>query len=100
MVGRQRNELDATVVDQRARADPKGGRLAVGNVDAVPAGKYGKASLEKLGPWDGVKDKIAQAESVRAALMRCSFSSFSASDPNARWRSLDTVPRARHCRHH
>jgi molybdate transport system substrate-binding protein len=47
----------------------KGGRLAMGNVDAVPAGKYGKASLEKLGVWDSVKDKIAQAESVRAALV-------------------------------
>ena len=40
----------------------------MGNVDAVPAGKYGKAALEKLGAWDGVKDKIAQAENVRAAL--------------------------------
>jgi molybdate transport system substrate-binding protein len=47
----------------------KGGRLAMGNVDAVPAGKYGKAALEKLGAWDGIKDKIAQAESVRAALV-------------------------------
>jgi molybdate transport system substrate-binding protein len=47
----------------------KGGRLAMGNVDAVPAGKYGKAALEKLGVWDSVKDKIAQAESVRAALL-------------------------------
>jgi len=47
----------------------KGGRLAMGNVDAVPAGKYGKAALEKLGVWDSVKNKIAQAESVRAALM-------------------------------
>jgi molybdate transport system substrate-binding protein len=47
----------------------KGGRLAMGNVDAVPAGKYGKASLEKLGVWDSVKDKIAQAETVRAALL-------------------------------
>ena len=47
----------------------KGGRLAMGNIDAVPAGKYGKAALEKLGVWDSVKDKIAQAESVRAALM-------------------------------
>jgi molybdate transport system substrate-binding protein len=45
-----------------------GGRLAMGNVDAVPAGKYGKAALENLGAWDGVKDRIAQAESVRAAL--------------------------------
>jgi molybdate transport system substrate-binding protein len=47
----------------------KGGRLAMGNVDAVPAGKYGKAALEKLGAWDGVKSRIAQSESVRAALL-------------------------------
>jgi len=47
----------------------KGGRLAMANVDAVPAGKYGKAALEKLGAWDGVEGKIAQAESVRAALL-------------------------------
>src|SRR3954470_7646810 len=46
-----------------------GGRLAMGNVDAVPAGKYGKAALEKLGMWDSVKDKTAQAENVRAALL-------------------------------
>jgi molybdate transport system substrate-binding protein len=46
-----------------------GGKLAMGNVAAVPAGKYGKAALEKLGAWDGVKDKIAQAENVRAALV-------------------------------
>jgi molybdate transport system substrate-binding protein len=47
----------------------KDGELAMGNVDAVPAGKYGKAALEKLGAWDAVKDKIAQADSVRAALL-------------------------------
>jgi molybdate transport system substrate-binding protein len=47
----------------------RGGRLAMGSVDAVPAGKYGKAALEKLGAWDGVRDKIAQAENVRAALL-------------------------------
>ncbi len=45
------------------------GRLAMGNVDAVPAGKYGKAALQKLGAWDSVKDRVAQAESVRAALV-------------------------------
>lgn len=44
------------------------GRLAVGAVESVPAGKYAKASLQALGSWDGVKDKLAQAESVRAAL--------------------------------
>jgi len=46
-----------------------GGKLAMANVDSVPAGKYGKAALEKLGAWDGVKDKVAQAENVRAALL-------------------------------
>ncbi|MGH7004682.1 MAG: molybdate ABC transporter substrate-binding protein [Alphaproteobacteria bacterium] len=45
------------------------GRLAMANTDAVPAGKYGKAALRALGAWDGVKDRIAQAENVRAALL-------------------------------
>ncbi|MFN3670909.1 MAG: molybdate ABC transporter substrate-binding protein [Bosea sp. (in: a-proteobacteria)] len=45
------------------------GRLAMANVEAVPAGKYGKAALEKLGGWDKVKDRVAQAENVRAALL-------------------------------
>src|SRR5690606_32612519 len=44
------------------------GRLAMANVDAVPAGKYGKAALEKLGVWAAVEGKVAQAENVRAAL--------------------------------
>ena len=43
-----------------------GGKLAMGNVDAVPAGKYGKAALESLGVWQSVY--VAQAENVRAAL--------------------------------
>jgi molybdate transport system substrate-binding protein len=46
-----------------------GGKLAMANVASVPAGKYGKAALEKLGAWNGVKDNIAQAENVRAALL-------------------------------
>ncbi len=46
-----------------------GGRLAMGNVQAVPAGKYGKAALEKLGAWEGVKDHLAEADNVRAALL-------------------------------
>lgn len=45
------------------------GRLAMANVDSVPAGKYGKASLEALGVWASVQDRIAQAENVRAALL-------------------------------
>lgn len=44
------------------------GRLAMGAVDSVPAGRYGKAALEKLGAWSAVEGKVAGAESVRAAL--------------------------------
>ena len=40
----------------------------MGDVKAVPAGKYGKAALESLGVWASVEDKVAQAENVRAAL--------------------------------
>lgn len=45
------------------------GRLALANVQAVPAGKYARASLEKLGAWEGVKDQLAQGENVRSALL-------------------------------
>lgn len=44
------------------------GRLAIGQPESVPAGKYGKAALEKLGVWSSVEKKVAGAESVRAAL--------------------------------
>jgi molybdate transport system substrate-binding protein len=44
------------------------GRLAMGEVKSVPAGKYGKAALESLGIWPSVESKLAQAENVRAAL--------------------------------
>lgn len=44
------------------------GRLAVGNVQSVPAGKYAQAALQKLGAWAGVEGKLAQSENVRAAL--------------------------------
>jgi molybdate transport system substrate-binding protein len=44
------------------------GRLAMANVQSVPAGKYGKEALEKLGVWTSVKGRVAQAENVRAAL--------------------------------
>ncbi|ESZ20351.1 molybdenum ABC transporter substrate-binding protein [Mesorhizobium sp. L48C026A00] len=44
------------------------GRLAMGDFQAVPAGKYGKAALVSLGVWSSIEDKLAQAENVRAAL--------------------------------
>jgi molybdate transport system substrate-binding protein len=44
------------------------GRIATGDVKAVPVGKYAKAALEKLGAWQAAEPKFAMAESVRAAL--------------------------------
>lgn len=44
------------------------GKLAMGTVASVPAGKYGKAALEKLGVWAAVEPHVAQADNVRAAL--------------------------------
>ena len=47
----------------------KGGHLAMADPDNVPAGKYGKAALEKLGVWNSVRAAVAPAENVRAALL-------------------------------
>ncbi len=44
------------------------GRLAMADVDAVPAGKYGKAALEKLDVWTSVAPHVAEADNVRGAL--------------------------------
>jgi molybdate transport system substrate-binding protein len=44
------------------------GKIATGDVKAVPVGKYAKAALEKLGAWQAAEAKFAMAESVRAAL--------------------------------
>jgi len=44
------------------------GRIATGDVKAVPVGKYAKAALEKLGSWQAAESKFAMAENVRAAL--------------------------------
>jgi molybdate transport system substrate-binding protein len=44
------------------------GRIATGDVKAVPVGKYARAALEKLGAWRAAEPKFAMADSVRAAL--------------------------------
>jgi molybdate transport system substrate-binding protein len=44
------------------------GRIATGDVRAVPVGKYAKQALEKLGAWAATERKLAMTENVRAAL--------------------------------
>src|SRR5260221_3633371 len=48
-----------------ARGD---GKLAVGDPERSPAGRYAKASLTKLGIWKDVEPKVVGAKDVRAAL--------------------------------
>lgn len=87
----------AAKIELKAGVDLAGilgsGRLAMANVDSVPAGKYGKAALEKLGAWEKVKDKVAQADNVRAALLLVSrgeaplgivYATDAAADPQVR----------------
>ena len=79
------------------------GYLAMANTDSVPAGKYGKAALTKLGVWDAVKDKVAQADNVRAALKLVStgeaplgivYGTDAKSDPNVK--VIDIFPEGTH----
>ncbi|GAA0313604.1 molybdate ABC transporter substrate-binding protein [Sphingomonas oligophenolica] len=44
------------------------GPLAMADTESVPAGKYGKAALLKLGVWDAMSPHVVRAENVRAAL--------------------------------
>ncbi len=44
------------------------GRLAIGDPDGVPAGRYAHEALAKLGVWNSVADRLARADSVRSAL--------------------------------
>jgi molybdate transport system substrate-binding protein len=44
------------------------GRLAIGDPAHVPAGRYAKQALTKLGVWDLVRKRLAPSENVRSAL--------------------------------
>ena len=92
------------IADGMPLADAIGaGRLAVGDVASVPAGKYAKAALEKLGVWKAVEPKLAQVENVRAALALVArgeatlgivYQTDAAAEPNVR--IVDTFPEATH----
>lgn len=69
-----------------------GGKLAMAGPD-VPAGRYGRASLESLGVWESVKGAVVQADNVRGALLFVSrgeaalgivYDTDARSDPNVR----------------
>lgn len=44
------------------------GRLATGDPDSVPVGRYARSALTSLGLWNEVQDRLVRAENVRSAL--------------------------------
>ena len=45
-----------------------GGKLATGEVNTVPVGKYARTALDKLGLWAVVEPHLAMSDNVRSAL--------------------------------
>ena len=45
------------------------GRLATGDPDSVPVGRYARSALTTLGVWDEISPRLARAENVRVALL-------------------------------
>ena len=43
-------------------------RLATGDPDSVPVGRYARAALMSLGVWNRIADRIVRADNVRTAL--------------------------------
>jgi molybdate transport system substrate-binding protein len=64
---------DAKPVDTASHSNIKAlladDKLSMAMVDSVPAGQYGKQSLENLGIWSSIEGSVVQSENVRAALV-------------------------------
>ena len=46
----------------------KGERLATGDPDSVPVGRYARSALMSLGVWEDVANRLVRADNVRSAL--------------------------------
>jgi molybdate transport system substrate-binding protein len=44
------------------------GRLATGDPDSVPVGRYARSALTSLGVWNDVADRLVRTDNVRSAL--------------------------------
>ncbi len=86
-----------------ATALGKDGRLAIGEPNSVPAGKYAKAALESMAVWATIESRTVSADNVRAALnfvarrevpLGIVYRSDAASEPAVR--VVDTFPASSH----
>ncbi len=58
----------ATATGLESLGGPDWKRIAIGNPDSVPAGRYAKGALEAAGFWDTLKPKLINTQNVRQAL--------------------------------
>lgn len=63
-----RIELKIAPGFELAAALGSNGRLATGDPDSVPVGKYARSALTSLGVWNDVADRLVRADNVRSAL--------------------------------
>jgi molybdate transport system substrate-binding protein len=80
-----------------------GGRLATGDPDTVPVGRYARSALIALGVWDQVAGRMVRADNVRSAMLFVSrgevplgivYATDAAVDPKVR--IVDTFPESTH----
>jgi molybdate transport system substrate-binding protein len=80
-----------------------GGRLATGDPDTVPVGRYARSALTTLGVWDEVADRLVRADNVRSAMLFVArgevplgivYATDAAVDPKVR--IIDTFPADTH----
>jgi len=80
-----------------------GGRLATGDPDTVPVGRYARSALISLGLWDEIQDRLVRADNVRSAMMfvargevplGIAYTTDAMADPKVR--IVDTFPASTH----
>ena len=64
------SELELTIAPGFKLAEALGsGRLATGDPDMVPVGRYARSALTSLGVWDGMAHRLVRADNVRSAML-------------------------------
>ncbi|HEV7357300.1 MAG TPA: molybdate ABC transporter substrate-binding protein [Steroidobacteraceae bacterium] len=69
LIGPADSKINLKIAPKFALAAAVGtGRLATGDPDSVPVGRYAHEALANLGVWDDVAARLVRADSVRSAL--------------------------------
>lgn len=70
LIAPTQTRIDQLPLTREAITHARGtGRIATGETRSVPAGKYAKQALERLGLWSDVASHLAETDNVRAALL-------------------------------